>query len=81
MSIIVTGQAQGTPYGSLYDHDVRMKPMGVEALRKTLGPEIQQATEEEAHIVVQKHGKDLGVFVPMAWYRKAREAMGEPTDR
>lgn len=81
MSITVEAAPQGTPYGELYDPDMpKTKTMGLEALRKVLGPEIEKASNDEVHIVVAKHGIARGVFVPMTWYRKAREALDEPTD-
>lgn len=71
----------GSPCGNLYDPDMpKTKPMGVEALRKVLGPEIEKAATDGTHIVANKRGVNLGVFVPMDWYRRAREATGEPTD-
>jgi hypothetical protein len=81
MSISTLAPPYGTPYGELYDPAMpKTKPMGVEALRKVLGPELERAVKDETHIVVSKHGVAQGVFVPMAWYRKARESMSEPTD-
>ncbi len=81
MSITATAPPTGEPYGNLYDPAMpTTKPMGVEALRKVLGPEIEASGKDGTHIVVRKRGEALGVFVPMAWYRKAREATGEPTD-
>lgn len=82
MSITVTTAPYSTPYGELYDPDMpKTKTMGVEALRKVLGAEIEKAAEDGTHIFATKHGIDRGVFVPMDWYRKAREALNEPTDR
>lgn len=81
MSILVSAAPYSSPYGELYDPDMpKTKTMGVEALRKVLGPEIEKAAADETHIVVAKHGITRGVFVPMPWYRKAREALKEPTD-
>lgn len=71
----------GTPHGALYDPAMpKTKPMGVEALRKVLGPAIQDAAKDGTHLIVRKRGEALGVFVPMDWYRHAREVTGEPTD-
>lgn len=82
MSITTEADPYGSPYGELYDPDMpTTKTMGVEALRKVLGAEIEKAAEDGTHIFATKHGVDRGVFVPMEWYRKAREALDEPTDR
>jgi hypothetical protein len=82
MSITMHAPPYCGPYGERYDPDMpKTKTMGVEALRKVLGQELQKSSDEETHVFVQKHGSDIGVFVPMDWYRKAREAMKEPTDR
>lgn len=82
MSIIAQVTPCSGPYGELYDPAMpKTKTMGVEALRKALGPEIEKAAEDGTHIFATKHGVDRGVFVPMSWYRKAREALDEPTDR
>jgi hypothetical protein len=81
MSITAVALPYGSPYGELYDPAMpRTKTMGVEALRKVLGPELEKSAKDETHIVVSKHGIAQGVFVPMSWYRKAREALNEPTD-
>ena len=81
MSITVEARPYGSPYGELYDPDMpKTKTMGVEELRKVLGKELAQSAKDETHIIVSKHGAATGVFVPMSWYRTAREATGEPTD-
>ncbi len=81
MSVTAYAPPYGSAYGELYDPDMpTTKTMGVEALRKVLGPELARSAETETHVVVSKHGANVGVFVPMTWYRKAREAMKEPTD-
>jgi hypothetical protein len=81
MSITTYAPQYRSPYGELYDsHMATTKTMGVEALRKVLGAEIQKATEAETHIVVSKHGAAQAVVVPMDWYRKARKALKDPTD-
>ena len=81
VSITAIDPLHGTPYGDLYDPAMpKTKPMGVEALRKVLGPEIENSAKDGTHVIVRKRGVALGAFVPMDWYRKAREATGEPTD-
>lgn len=69
----------GTPQASLYDFRVaKTVLMGLEYVRKHLGPRLDVAKEE--HTVVTKHGQTKGVVVDMDWYRRARKALGEPTD-
>jgi len=82
VSITAPAPPYGIPYGERYDpYMPKTKTMGVEALRKVLGQEIEKSAKDETHIFVQKHGSDQGVFVPMDWYRRAREALEEPTVR
>jgi hypothetical protein len=77
----VIGQQHGSPTGNLYDPDMaKTERMGVEAARKVLGPRVDLAKNEGVHTVIAKHGNDEAALVPMAWYRKAREALGDPTD-
>lgn len=82
VSIIYEAALHGVPYGDLYDPAMpKTKTMGVEALRKVLGQEVERSAEDGTHIFVAKHGVDRGVYVPIEWYRQAREALKEPTDR
>ena len=71
-----------SPEESLYAADVaKTEMMGVERARQTLGDRLRKANaEEEIHTVVTKHGRPDGLIVGMEWYRRAREALGEPTD-
>jgi hypothetical protein len=81
MSITVEARPYRSPQGEQYDPDMpKTKPMGVEELRKVLGKELAASAKSEIHIIVRKHGEAIGVFVPLSWYRTAREATGEPTD-
>lgn len=82
MTITATAPPYGSPYRERYDPDMpKTKTMGVEALRKVLGQEVEKSAHDGTHIFVAKHGIDRGVYVPIEWYRKAREALNEPTDR
>jgi hypothetical protein len=81
MITIVTPAPYCSPYGNLYDLDMaKTEPMGVEALRKVLGPRLEKLKADGVHIVATKHGAAQGVVVPMEWYRRAREALKDPTD-
>lgn len=67
--------------GVLYDPDVaRTEMLGVEEARKALSERLKKAEEEELHTAVTRHGKTRGFIVGPEWYRRAREALGEPTD-
>lgn len=74
------------PYGlaeeNLYAAGMaRTELMGIEKSRQTLGERLREAnSKDEVHTVVTKHGKPDGAIVGMDWYRRAREALGEPTD-
>jgi hypothetical protein len=82
VTIAAPAAPYSSPYGELYDSAMpKTKTMGVEALRKVLGQEVEKSAEDGTHIFVAKHGVDQGVFVPIQWYRKARKALNEPTDR
>ncbi len=81
MSILAIDPLHGEQYADLYDPAMpKTKTLGVEALRKVLGPEIEASAKDGTHIITSKRGVNLVAVVPMDWYRKAREATGEPTD-
>jgi hypothetical protein len=81
VSITTEAAPYGGPYGDLYDPAMaKTELMGVEALRKVLGARLDLAKKDGTHIVATKHGVAEGVLVPMDWYRKAREALKDPTD-
>jgi len=54
--------------------------MGVEFARKKLGERIDFARDDELHTVVTRHGQPAAVLVDIAWYIRARESVGDPTD-
>jgi hypothetical protein len=54
--------------------------MGIEAARLPLGKRSALAKEEGVHTVLTRFGQPETALVPMEWYRRAREALGEPTD-
>lgn len=81
MPPLVAPDLYRSPTGDLYDPDMaKTERMGVEAVRKVLGPRVDLAKKEGVHTVIAKHGSDEAALVPMAWYRQAREALGDPTD-
>lgn len=73
------------PYGSapatLYAADVATTElMGIEETRKVLGDRITAAEKTETHTIVTKHGQPAAALVDIAWYTRARESLGDPTD-
>lgn len=71
----------GTSQAGLYAADVASTElMGVEEARKKLGERVDFAADDELHTVVTKHGQPAAVLVDIAWYTRAREALGDPTD-
>lgn len=54
--------------------------LGVQETRDRLRTRVDAVLEEGTHTVVTRHGKPVAVLVPMDWYRRAAEALGEPTD-
>lgn len=77
--------ALATPYGSapasLYAADMATTElMGIEETRKTLGDRITAAQDDERHTIVTKHGQPAAALVDIAWYARARESLGDPTD-
>lgn len=76
-----TAAPHGRATGTLYDPDVaKTERMSVEEVRRVLGQRLDKARDEGLHTVLAKHTRDTGVIVPMDWYRRAREALGDPTD-
>ena len=81
----MTVQTQDSPYrispGDPYAADVAATElMGIETARKKLGERVDMAAAGELHTVVTKHGQPAAVLVDMAWYVRARECLGDPTD-
>lgn len=54
--------------------------MSVEEARAVLSTRFKRARDEEVHTIVTKHSEPDGVLVDFAWYKRAREALGEPTE-
>lgn len=73
-----SGSATGTPYAVGMARSVFM---GLEEARQKLGPQVDKANQEDpAFTVLTKHGKPLGAIVSFEYLRRAREALGEPSD-
>ena len=53
--------------------------LSVQALRRHVGL-LAEAVERGEHAVLSKHGKPFAVVVPIEWYRRAAEALGDPTE-
>lgn len=54
--------------------------VGIQELRLNLAAHIKTAEEEGTHAVVQRRTERVAVLVDMDWYRRASEALGEPTE-
>jgi hypothetical protein len=76
------GVAPESASGSLYAALMATKTelMGIEKARLVLGDRSKLAKEEGTHTVLTRFGQAESTVVPMEWYRRAREALGEPTD-
>ena len=71
----------GETPAALYDPGVaETERFGVEAVRKVLGQRLEAGEKTGVHTIIGKRGADRGALVPMDWYRRAREALGDPTD-
>lgn len=74
-------QPYESPPGALYDPAVaKMQRLSVENARRTFGDVIKSAAEQQVHTVVTRHGADMAVVVDRDFYRRAREALGDPTE-
>ncbi len=81
MESLVTTEPSESATGTLYDPAVgKIQRLSVENARKTLGHVVKQADEHQIHSVVTLHGADKAIVVDMDFYRRAREALGDPTE-
>lgn len=70
-----------TTQGTLYAPDMAgTEFMGVEAARKVLGQRVDAAKKQGERTVVTRHGQPQAILIDMDWFRRASEALGEPTD-
>lgn len=58
---------------------VKLAFLGIQEMRDQFTKRLALVIAGE-HAVITRHGKPVGAFVPIEWYRKAREAVGDPTD-
>lgn len=80
MTITTDRLPYGRPTASLYAADmVKRVLIGVQDMRARLRERIA-ALDLGEHTVVQRHGKVVGVFVPIEWYRRASDKLAEPTE-
>jgi hypothetical protein len=76
-------RTSGSPHEDLYDPAVaKVERVSAETVRKDIGKWVKQAAEGEldSHKLVGRHNVDELLIVDKAWYRRAREALGDPTD-
>ncbi len=80
-----------TRHRTPYDLDMAKRVIvGIQELRLRIKWVVAQVTGGPAgdgttepggkHVIFTRHGKALGAFVPMDWYRAKVEEDGEPTD-
>jgi prevent-host-death family protein len=75
-----TAPPTGTPACADYAAGmVRLVLYGIQQMRDSFTTQLAKVEEGE-HTVITRHGKPVGAFVPMDWYRQAREALGDPTE-
>ncbi len=76
-------RTSGSPHEDGYDPAVaKVERVSVEVVRQKIGEWVKQAADGEldSHKLVARHSADELLIVDKAWYRRAREALGEPTD-
>jgi prevent-host-death family protein len=54
--------------------------IGVQEARDKFRERVDKAIAPGVHTVVSRHGRNVAVIVPIEWYRRASEALGEPTE-
>jgi hypothetical protein len=71
----------GEPDTDLYAADmVKRVLLGIQDFRTALAARVKAGTATGEHTVLQMRGKPVGVYVPIDWYRRAAEAVDEPTE-
>lgn len=76
-------RTSGSPHEDRYDPAVaKVERVSVETVRKDIGAWVKEAADGQldSHKLVGRHRVDSLVIVERDWYRRAREALGEPTD-
>lgn len=68
------------PHSSLYAAEmVKRVLLGIQEIRARIAERVD-ALDAAEHTVLQRRGRIVGAMVPIDWYRKASEKMGEPTE-
>jgi prevent-host-death family protein len=81
MTVTPVASSYETAQAYPYDADMaRTEFLGIESTRTKLGDRVAKAEAEELHTVMTKHGQPKAVLVDIGWYRRAREALKDPTD-
>lgn len=52
--------------------------MGIQEFRLNLRARVLAGRDLGEHTLVTSRGKPVGVYVPIDWYRRATDGMGEP---
>lgn len=80
MTITTERGVQPRRYRSQYDLGVAKRELrGIQELRLHIKERVN-AVLQGTHTVFTRHGKPVAVLVDMDWYRRAADALGEPTD-
>lgn len=83
MTITATGPRDmcGERHTPMYPLSVATRVlMGIQVLRRNIGEFTKAFEERGEHVVLTKHGRHIGVAVPMDWYREAAKKMKDPTE-
>jgi prevent-host-death family protein len=80
MTITTAVASDRSPHRNPYDLDMAKRELvGIQDLRlkiKTVFDKVGAGI----HVIPTRHGKPVAALVPIEWYRRAAEKMGEPTD-
>lgn len=70
------------PAHNRYDPDMaKRQALGAEKVRTTFKERLDDTeTQDPTHTVVQRRGRAVAVLVDIDWYRRAAEALAEPTE-
>ena len=80
MTITTEPDLYPSRYRDRYDPDVAKRELvGIQELRLHVKERVD-AVLKGTHAVFTRHGKPVAVLVDMDWYRRAAEALNEPTD-
>lgn len=54
--------------------------LGIQETRDKFRQRVDKAIEQGVHTVVARHGRSVVALVPIEWYRRASEALEDPTE-